>query len=162
MLRISGTMMPQWIPFQGPILAPKYLNASSGSTVGMLIFSSLIRGSFMNQVSFLATTSNIWLFSTDMFIPRSFRYLWSISIWRCAFLSSSPSRTIDIFLSQLTMMPLVCSSIIPSSGSRHKLNSGDDRGSPCLTPLRISISTPTLLLAFIFVLPSLYIYSRLN
>lgn len=109
--RISGTIM--WIPSQDPILAPKYLKTSSGSIFGIWISWSLALGSLTNQVSFLVTTWNVWLFSPEMVIPRLFMYLWSISTWRCTFLSSLSSRTmlsmirIQTFLLRLTFILLI-------------------------------------------------------
>jgi hypothetical protein len=47
-----GTMMPSYKPHQVPILASRYLKASPGSAKGTLKFSSVISGSFRNQVSF--------------------------------------------------------------------------------------------------------------
>lgn len=67
-LRISGTIMPQWVPFQCPILAPKYLKTSSGSISAIWISLSLALGSSTNQVSLLVTTWNVWLFSQELVV----------------------------------------------------------------------------------------------
>ena len=84
-----------------------------------------------------------------MVIPRPFRYSRKTSTWRCASLSSAPSKTTSstkgrtgIFHDSFTLMTLVCSSFLSGCCSKHKLDSTGDKGSLCFTPLRIVISTP--------------------
>ena len=128
----------------------------------MVLSPILSSGFLMNQVSFLATTSKVWLFSMDKFISRLCILSISTFTWYYASLASAPSRTTSsakarkvTFRFSFIFRPLLYSTIASSRGSKHKLNSNGDRGSPCWTPQRFVISIPPSLV-FMLVLHSLY------